>query len=222
MTESVLPVVFGMQLDIFLMTISGVFYLICAALLWKPYREEKNELVGALFAFLCYQAVSMFFMGIEMHTMNMAYGYVATLAVLLGSVYMLKFPLRGFSEKTRKLAFRSFLVIAIIVYIWLLQNTSIMMKFTLWYDIIINGVIVGGSILLLAFATQEFWNRVKALGGGSGVVTCCIAANGAMLTGAYLTGTIFGFLAPVIILFTFGLARSKQKEVNANPQSITQ
>lgn len=40
-------------LEIFLMSLSGIFYIFCAAFLWKPYRKEGNELIGALFFFSC-------------------------------------------------------------------------------------------------------------------------------------------------------------------------
>jgi len=213
--ESVGPVILGMQFEIFLMVLAGVFYLVCAGFIWKPYREEKNELISALFVFLLYQASSMFFMGIEMHTMNMAYGNIAALSVLLGSAYMLKFPLRALSERVRKISFLLIVVAVLGIFAWFMRSPESQMQimhFTLWYDLIINGVIVGGSILLLAFMATERWNRVKALGGGGGVVTCCVAANTAMLSGAFITSSVFGFLAPVIILGTLGFARKKQRE----------
>ena len=217
MMESHGPVILGFGFEIFLMIAAGIFYLICAAYVWKPFREEKNELIGALFAFLIYQAVSMFFMGIEMHTMNLVYSNIAGLAVFIGSVYMLKFPLASFSERTRKIAFRGALIAVIALFIWFIQTPERemqLMHFTLWYDLVVNGIIVGGAIIAQGLALTDRWKRIKALGGGSGVVTCCILANGAMLTGAMITSSVFGFLAPVFIVATLLYARKKQREAS--------
>ncbi len=215
MMESSGPMVFGMMFEIFLMMAAGVFYLLCAAYVWKPMRQEKNELIGALFAFLIYQAISMFFMGLEMHTMNMVYSNIAGLAVFIGSAYMLKFPLSSLSERTRKTVFRVVLMMVLALFIWFIQTKERemqLMHFTLWYDLVVNGLIVGGFIIFKAIGIANRWQKIKALGGGSGVVTCCVIANGAMITGAMITSSIFGFLAPVIIISTLMYARKKQRE----------
>lgn len=215
MMESSGPMVFGMMFEIFLMMAAGVFYLLCAAYVWKPMRQEKNELIGALFAFLIYQAISMFFMGLEMHTMNMVYSNIAGLAVFIGSAYMLKFPLSSLSERTRKTVFRVVLMMVVALFIWFIQTKERemqLMHFTLWYDLVVNGLIVGGFIIFKAIGIANRWQKIKALGGGSGVVTCCVIANGAMITGAMITSSIFGFLAPVIIISTLMYARKKQRE----------
>jgi hypothetical protein len=206
------PMIWGFSTGVFIMFASGIFYLLCAIMLWKPLRRDRTELGLALFAFLVYQAISMFFMGLEMETMNMLYGEISTLAVLIGSVYMLKFPLSGFSASTRKIAFYLSLIVVIGIFIWFMQSEEtkmMMMKFTLWYDIIINGIVVGGSIFAFAFKVPQKWLRVKAIGGGSGVVSCCVVSNATMLSGAILTSAFFAFLAPVLILGTLLATRSR-------------
>lgn len=215
MMESMGPLVFGFHLEIFLMLLSGVFYLLCAWLLLKPYKEEKNELVGALMAFLVYQAFSMFFMGVEMHTMNLLWSNLAGLAVFIGSAYMLKFIFSPFAENTRKNLFRLSLIVAFGLFAWFMQDEikqMELMHFTLWYDLVVNGIVVGGAIILFALKTTEKWLRAKALGGGGGVVTCCVVANATMLSGAMLVSSVFQFLAPVMILGTLFYARKKQNQ----------
>lgn len=213
MMESSWPMIWGMHFEVFLMIVSGVFYLLCAFLLWKPFRREKNELVSALFAFLVYQAISMFFMGVEMHTHNMIYGNIATLAVFIGSVYMLRFVFSPFSKVTRRVLFLLCMVAVLAVFLWYVQTPERnmqLMHFTLWYDIIINGIVVGGSILLMGLKATGLL-KLKAFGGGTGVVSCCVVANGAMLTGAMLTSSVFQFLAPVLILSTLMISRKGQQ-----------
>ena len=130
------PIVFGnIHLINLLLMVSGVFYLLCAISIFKTWRREKNELVGALFAFLSYQAVSMFFMGLEMQTMNMLYSNIAALAIFVGSAYMMKFPLSKFSEKTRGVSFLVILVALLGVFAWFMgrpEKQMDLMHFVLW------------------------------------------------------------------------------------------
>lgn len=212
------PAFLGYNLSALLMMISGVFYLVCAFFLWKPYQREKNELVGALLAFLIYQAIGMFFMGLQIQTMTISYWYIATIAVFVGSVYMLKFPFSSFSRITRRAVFYLSLLVVLAVFVWFMQTPErqkALVNFTLWYDLAINGLIVGGSILLFGFGTKETWLRIKTLGGGSGVVSCCVVANSAMLGGAVLTSSIFQFAAPVIILGSLAIARRNQNKARS-------
>lgn len=202
--------IWGVSLSAFLMALSGVVYLLCGLLLWKTVRQEKNELVNALFAFLMYQAVNMFFMGLQMHTMNMLYSNIAALAVFIGSAYMLKFPLSRLSATTRKVTFYLTLAFVIGLFAWFMQTMDRqmnLMNFTLWYDMVVNGLVVGGSVIWFAIKSQERTTKLKAWGGGTGVTSCCVVANGAMLTGAMLTSSVFAFLAPVLILGTLMFKR---------------
>lgn len=214
MMDSMGPIVFGFHLYILLMIVSGVFYLICASIFWKSAKKENNELTYALMAFLVYQSISMFFMGIEMHTMNLAYSNIASLAVFIGSVYMLKFPLSSFSSGVRRVVFNASLILVLFIFAWFMQTEAkqmALMTFTLWYDLFINGIVVGGSILYFGFRNTQYWSRFKAVGGGTGVLACCVVANGAMLGGSMILGSFFSFLAPLIITISILVARNRQK-----------
>lgn len=215
------PEIFGIPFGTLLMLVTGVFYLICAIAIWKPFRTEKNELISALFAFLVYQSISMFFMGVEMWTMNIMYSNIAALAVFIGSAYMLKFPFSKASEKTRRVAFLLILVGALSLFGWFMMTEARqheLMKFILWYDIVINGLIVGGSIILFAMRAVEKAKRAKAITGGAGVVSCCVVSNAAMLGGAMFTSAIFQFLAPLLILTS--IKRSQKDKQLAEAQSV--
>lgn len=215
------PEIFGIPFGILLMLVTGVFYLICAIAIWKPFRTEKNELISALFAFLVYQSISMFFMGVEMWTMNIMYSNIAALAVFIGSAYMLKFPFSKASEKTRRIAFLLILVGALSLFGWFMMTEARqheLMKFILWYDIVTNGLIVGGSIILFAMRAVEKVKRAKAITGGAGVVSCCVVSNAAMLGGAMFTSAVFQFLAPLLILSS--IKRSQKDKQLAEAQSV--
>ncbi len=195
-----------------LMIISGVVYLVCGLFLWKKVKREQNELLSALFAFLMYQAVSMFFMGINWQTGSMTPFYVASLAVFIGSAHMLKFPFSHFSSSVRNVVFYLSIAATIGLFAWFMLDPVRQMaiyNFTFWYDIVVNGLVVGGSILLFGLAAKERTIRMKSLGGGAGVVSCCVVANAAIIGGAVLTSSVFQFLAPVLILGTLALYKNR-------------
>ena len=215
--ESSGPEILGLGFNAFLLLASGVFYVLCALFILKPLRQEKSELIGALFAFLVYQAVNMFFMGLEFQTMNIIYSNIAALAIFIGSVYMLKFPLSSFSQGIRKSFFLISMVVVLGLFLWFMQTEEkqmILMRFVVWYDVVVNGIIVGGFMIILALRTTERWLRMKAIGGGSGVLSCCIVSDLAMLSGAMIVSAIFSFLAPVLILGSLMFARSRQKQIS--------
>lgn len=208
--ESTSPIVLGMPLDIFLLFVSGVFYAVCAWFLWKKLREEKSELTSALFAFLSYQTINMVFMGLEIFTENMVYGRISALAILLGSTYMLKFPLSHFSSWARKVVFMLSLIVALGLFVWFIQTPEtekMLMKFVLWYDLIVNGILVGGTMIIFGLRAVERVYKMKAIGGGAGVISCCVIAGSAFLSGAMLTGAVSSFFAPILILGTLFLKR---------------
>lgn len=208
------PTIMGFSFEVFIMFCAGVGNLICAMLVWKPLREERSELLSAFFAFLVYQAVSMFAMALALQTQNIAYANISGLAVLLGSVYMLKFIFSSFSMTARKVIFMTLLVIVLSIFAWFIQTPErglLLEHFIIWYDIVIIGVIVGGSIIAFGIKTSERWLRFKAIGGGSGVVTCCIVSNMALLGGGILLSSLLHLIAPFIILTSLIIARHRQK-----------
>jgi hypothetical protein len=124
MMEPVGPEILGFSFGVFLMLSSGIFYIICSIIVWRKYKNQKNELVGALLAFLIYQSLNMIFMGIEMHTMNMVYSSLAALSVFVGSAYMLKFPLYSLSRGTRNSIFFLLLIVVLGLFAWFMLNSE--------------------------------------------------------------------------------------------------
>lgn len=214
------PEVFGIELFTLLLLVSGIFYLVAAILVYKPMKLEKNELIGALFAFLTYQAISMFFMGVEMYTHNLFYGNIAALSIFIGSAYMLKFPLSKLSQGVRNVSFFLVLIVSLSIFVWFIQTPERQMElmhFVMWYDIVVNGIIVGGSILLFALKAVEGMKRKKAAAGGAGVVSCCVVANATMLTGSLAVSAVFQFLAPLLIIYSIRSGKfSKTNEAVGN------
>jgi|SRR3989344_2797219 len=204
-------IVFGfLPLGIFLMIAAGVFYVFSALFIWKSSKGDRGDLINALVTFLLYQAVAKFSMAAGAYSMfvnapNPLYGNIASLAVIIGAAYMLKFPLSMLSMWTRKVLFGLILIASIVVYAVYMgtpEGQAALGGFVVWYDLVLNGLIVGGTIILFGIRTANRLYKTKALGGGSGVISCCVVANYAMLSGAALTSVIFQFLAPILILWS--------------------
>lgn len=191
-----------MPLGVFLMFAAGVLYVFSALFLWKGVKE-KSDLINALITFLSYQAIAKFSMGLGALTGAAIYGKIAPLAIIIGAAYMLKFPLSVLSASTRKALFAVILAVSVIGYAWFMSSPEGQVaigNFALWYDVLLNGVLVGGTIIFFGLRSANSTYKAKAVGGGSGVVSCCVVANVAMVSGALLTSVIFQFLAPIFIL----------------------
>lgn len=207
--------VFGLPLVTFLFFASALVYAICAVALWKPFRRERNELITALFAFFIYQTISMLFMALEMNTMNMLYSSISSLAVFIGSIFMIRFLYSNQPQTTRRMIFMLSLIVVLGMFIWFTQTAAretMLMNFTLWYDLIVNGIFVGGAIIYAGIKATQNWAKIKAIGGGSGVVACCVVSSATMLGGALLTSSAFQFIAPVVILGSLSAARRAQQK----------
>lgn len=206
--------ILGFPLPVFLMYAAAAFYFICAFVLWKPYRQERNELMGALLAFLTYQAFAMLFMGIAIQSGNMTYDILASFSVLVGSVFMLKFPYSMLTEKFRRILFYLTMILVLVIFGWFLltpERQEKLMNFTIWYDVLVNGVLVGFFIFLFGIRTNERSVKVKALGGSVGVASCCVAGNVAMIMGSLIVSSVFQFMAPVIIILSIITGRTLER-----------
>ena len=215
--------VFGVDLYIWLLLSSGIFYFISAMLIWKPFKQEGNELIHALFAFLIYQSISMIFMGVEMWTMNIFYSNIAALSIFIGSAYMLKFPFSKLSKNTRNIAFMTTILILLGIFVWFMlteEKQHMLMNFVLWYDLAINGIVVGGSIILFSMMSIDKIKKRKTIAGGAGVISCCVVANATMITGALTVSAIFQFLAPLLIIASIKFPKKDPVQDNHNTANI--
>ena len=210
------PMFLGYPVEISVMVLAGIVYLVCAAIVWGPMRKERNELIGALFAFLVYQALSMILMSVGVETMNMSLENLSALAIFIGSVYMLRFPFSYFGAAMRRILFSLSLIGVFVIFAWFISSPEREMQlshFITYYDIIVNGLVVGFFMFRAGIVAKNNWVRVKALGGGAGVASCCVVSNVASLGGFFTLSSLFAFLAPVIIVFSLITGRRIQQRM---------
>ena len=205
--------IFGLPTAIALMYGAAFFYLIGIIATWKSYRSEPNELMGAFMAFLFSMGLALFLMGSAEYLAQPMLGAAGTLAILIGSVIMLRFPLSLIQQPLQSFLFYLSMVVAIVFFVIMMATKTgqeYMMPMIMWFMIAVNGIVVSFFVIYAGLKAKERWFKVKAVGGGAGIATCCLASHVAMMIGAPLLSATFQFAAPIIIAASIQLGKSLQ------------
>lgn len=206
--------IFGLPTAIALMYGAAFFYLLGIVATWKSYRAESNELMGAFMAFLFSMGLALFLMGSAEYLAQPMLGAAGTLAILIGSVIMLRFPLSLVQQPLQSFLFYLSIIVAVVFFVIMMATKAgqvYMMPMIMWFMIAVNGIVVSFFIIYAGLKARERWFKVKAVGGGAGIASCCLASHVAMLIGAPLLSATFQFAAPVIIAASIQLGKSLQK-----------
>lgn len=213
-------IIFGLPEMVFWLWVSAALYTIASVLFLKNLRKEKNELMYAFFAFLAGMGVFHIFLGAGFYWNNHLLLHIGMTAALIGSAFTLKFPFSALlnPEKPSLLRFALFylaLAIALLTAIWLLiadHPDKMMINLTFGYMIITTGSIAGIYVVWEGFKQRETWAKVKSVGGGAGLIICCLIADVLVLTqGASVAGEILMAVAPVVLISSFYLGGYLQK-----------
>lgn len=226
MAETIL----GLPGAVFWLWFSALVYVITIAFFWGSLRREKTELMQAFFAFLVGMAWLHIFVGAGTYWKQMLLSHIGFLGGLTGAAYTLKFPLSAFGESKRRPLFYLALILALLIVAWMLifpHKGTTMIWVGYLYMITVVGLISGFYIVWQGIKAKENWTKIKSIGGGTGLITCCLVADVLVLytlaTGIKLvvvSGHFFMWLAPVILIFAIYLGRYLQKvsESKKTPQ----
>ena len=88
-----------------------------------------------------------------------------------------------------------------------------MPQFIMWYMIIANGFVVGFFIFFAGLRSKEKALKIKAMGGGMGIASCCIVSHIASISGAIILSAIFQFLSPILLMLTLFAGHYYQKQL---------
>ncbi len=194
---------------------SGIFYAIASVIIWQSWRRERTELMTSFLAFMVSNAIGMAFMGLGPIYNSSTTMDIGTFAILIGSAFMLKFPLSFAPEAWRKGLFYVALVGTVVLSWWMSFTMSGMhygMDVMNWFVIVIDGIVVGGLMIVMGLKAHERWFRVKSSGGGAGVMACCLVSQAATMSGAVITSAVFQFLAPIIMIGAIVVGRHYQQK----------
>lgn len=198
-----------------LLWVSASFYIVTILILWGAFSKVKNELMTAYHAFLYGMAFFHIFLGLGLYLNNPFFINLGVFAALTGSAFTTKFPLSSFSPNISKAGFYSTLFVAWLITIYMLlfpQQLDIMLKVVLGYMILVAGG-SGLYTMYVGFKASESSVKVKCVGGGLGIVTCCLLADLMVLfQGVTVLGEILMSIAPVIMLSSLLIGRRLQTD----------
>lgn len=218
MSETVL----GLPVSVFWLWFSALVYIIAILLFLPSFRREKTELMIAFFAFLVGMAWLHIFVGAGVYWKVMLWSHLGFLGGLIGAAYTLKFPLTALAESARRPLFYLALLVVLAIIGWMLvfpHKPSTMIWVGYLYMITIVGILAGGYMIWKSWQIKDIGLKVKGIGGGIGLLTCCFLADVLVLytltAGVKLgivTGHFFMWLAPIILIFVIYLGRYLRKK----------
>ncbi|MDO8592208.1 MAG: hypothetical protein Q7R92_00375 [bacterium] len=217
--------IFGLPGEVFWLWFSAFFYIIAILFFLGPFRRERSsELMVAFFAFLAGMASFHILLGAGYYFNSLLLIHLGSFCALTGAAYTLKFPLTALRPNLRGPLFYSALIGGWLIIAWMLifpHSTEVMLWLVFGYMILFSGGIAGLYIIWQGLKTKENWVRVKSIGGGVGIVTCCLAADLLVLIrGMSVLGELFMAIAPIILILSiyFGRylkSRTPQAELSA-------
>lgn len=206
MTETIF---LGLPQSVFWFWFSASIFILSIVLFLPRFRAERNKLMFAFFAFLFAMAWLHIFAGLGTLLKQMVWTHIGFLGGLFGVSYTLLFPLSALKQPLRSALLYLALAKATVIVLWmflLTHKSSTMILVGYLYMIIIAGIIAGGYILWKGLQMKDMPAKVKTVGGGLGLITCCLVADVWVLLAIFygltvpISGHFWMALAPIIIL----------------------
>lgn len=201
---------FELPVPVFWLWFSALVYLVSIGLFWSSFRRERSQLMNAFMGFLVGMAWLHLFIGAGLYWGQMFLSHIGFLGGLTGVAYTLKFPLSALSESKRKPLFYLGLTSAWLIVGWMLlfpHKPSTMIWVGYIYMITVAGLISSIYIIWRGIKARNTWVKVKGIGGGIGIMSCCFLADILVLyvlvTGismGVVTGHFFMWLAPIVLI----------------------
>lgn len=201
--------ILGLPQPVFWFWFSAFIFVLSIVLLFPRFRAERSALMSAFFAFLLAMAWLHIFAGLGTLLKQMVWTHIGFFGGLLGVGYTLLFPLSALKQPLRSALLYLALTVAAVISLWMFllpHESSTMILVGYLYMITIAGIAAGGYILWKGLQMKDRPAKVKAVGGGLGLMTCCLVADVWVLLAIFygltipISGHFWMALAPVIIL----------------------
>ena len=198
-------------IQVLLLWISSLFFFLAAAVIWKPWLEEKNKLMSAFFVYLLGMAFFHLFLGLGFWKDNINLSHLGFLAAIFGSTYTLKIPFSRLGAKFEKYGFWFVFLIGLAGIFWLFisrHSPSFMLWFGFLYMIFTAGVISGPYFVWQGFKMNNLGLKIKAVGGGISIILFCLVADIFVLWGVSMyISEFFMTLSPIVLMTSVILGR---------------
>ncbi|MEK9175525.1 MAG: hypothetical protein AAB795_02925, partial [Patescibacteria group bacterium] len=139
----------------------------------------------------------------------------------------LKFPITVFPQQWRQPLFYIFLVIVLAVNVWMIVSPipgDQMSEIAMIFMIIVNGIITGFFMIWTGIRAASKSVKIKAIGGGLGVSSCCLVSHVLFSTQVdigLISSVFFQFIAPFLILGSVYAGRRVQNQSTTNPSQTS-
>lgn len=218
-------VIFGQELpsDIFWMLLSGLAYLLMAVIFFfGPYQKNKDDLMSAFLGFLGGMALFHGLGGIAMLWGSSILMIVAAFGAITGSAFVFKFPLSSiFDEKTKNTLFYSALILGYLIVAWMfLGGLGPMesMRLAAIYMVVFSGI-SAVYIVWRGISLKDPSLKIKCIGGGCSIWSCCFVAHLLVLTvGITTLVKVFIVGAPIVLMISLLLGNMFVKNAMASPR----
>lgn len=211
--------ILGLPAGVFLLWTSAFFFLTASVLILKPLFETKNKLTQAFFVWLLGMGLLHAFMGM---------GFLWNITILLhigiffgftGSAYLIRVPFSGLIPRYEKIGFYLVLLAGWMIVAWMtvwphLHTIKLMLWLLFGYMILTAGILPGFYLIWTGMKAKTKAARVKGIGGGLGIISCCLVADLLVLfvfMGVVFWSEFFMALAPVILIVAVLYGRRLEK-----------
>ncbi|MDD5109812.1 MAG: hypothetical protein PHI63_01175 [Patescibacteria group bacterium] len=196
----------GLPASILLNWLAALLYILTALLAFGTFLMERSELNRGLLVFLTSMAFALGFIGVAEYTKTPLLMGAMVVAVFAGGSFLLRLPCSLIPQPARRMVYATILAITGVLAAGVILVPTLqpfLPRVTTWYLMIVNGVINGLYLFTIGLRSKLASVRIKAAGGGVGIIFASLAAPVAAAAGATAaTSTAFHFLAPLIIIFT--------------------
>jgi len=214
----------GLPKGVALLWTSAFFFLASSIVILKPLLETRERLIRAFFAWLLGMGLLHFFMGAGFLLGTITLIHIGVFFGFTGSAYLLRIPLRGWWPNSEKVVFYLVLLAGWLIVAWMsiwphLHDTKMMLWLLFSYMILVAGILPTIYLISAGIRARSRSVRVKGIGGGIGVASCCLFADLLVLfvfMGVAFWSEFFMAIAPVILIVAVLYGRSLEKREKGN------
>ncbi|MDO8561699.1 MAG: hypothetical protein Q7S05_02630 [bacterium] len=210
--------ILGLPYGVFLLLVSATFYFISSILILRPLFETKEQLIQSFFAWLFGMGLLHFFLAAGFFWDVNALLYIGMFGALTGSAYLLRIPLRGLWPRHETVVFYTVLLAGWFIIAWMLlasnYSLELMLNIMFGYMILVGGILPGPYLIWIGLKSENRAMKVKGIGGGIGVILCCLLADSLVLF-VYMNVSFwtefFMTIAPIVLISAVFYGRQLEK-----------
>lgn len=218
--------ILGLPSGVFLLWVSSFFFLISSVIILKPLFEKRDKLTTAFFVWLLGMGLLHLFLGLGILLNITPLLHLGVFFGLTGSAYLIRIPFSGLISRYEKTGFYLVLLAGWAIVVWMflwphVHTMELMLRLLFGYMILVAGILPGPYLIWMGIKSRNKAAKIKAIGGGAGIISCCLVADLFVLftyMGVAILPEFLMTMAPVILITAvlWGRKIEKQEETLKN------